>query len=225
MLAAKLGQLSRIVRYSSDTKRRRGSSRQSALTTFRRNGFRAWGAVYAGYRNDDQRGPAAFKAYSEGAFIAPTGGRRWLAFPTANIPKRVGRRKITPALYNSGGLDSSIGPLVFVPGISANVAYLVVKNVGVNRLTGRSARRLPRRGGLGASRRVSNFTVAFILIRTTSRQKRFDPVQLLEIRFSRAPAFFGNEMSRPLPPGTPTTSPIFSSSGSVGASFIPTRRA
>lgn len=133
-------------------------------------------------------------AYSEGASIFPTGGKKWLAFPTDKIPKRVGREKMTPALYRSSGLVSSIGKLRFVADPNnANQALLIARKVTVSRRTGRAkayAGRTPR----GSDRADS--VVAFVLIKWTRRQQRFDMRQIMSAANNRIGGYVGEELSR-----------------------------
>lgn len=133
------------------------------------SGNRAYGAIFARGRADG-RGNQALLAYSEGATIVPRNGRRWLAFATSAIPKRVGRKKMTPALYRSSGLTSTLGQLHFVMGKGGRVAYLVARNVNVSRRNGQIKPvgvRKPR----GADPKKA--VVAFVLIPFTVRAQRF----------------------------------------------------
>lgn len=208
-----LKRLSGIVQYSSDQKKRR-------VPTTDRDGnpvqpWRAGAIVWT--REGSDRGLGAFGAYSKGALIRPVNGRRWLAFATNAIPKRVGRFKTTPARYNASGLPGSIGPLQFVRGPSPNVAYLVVKNVSVTQRTGSKARRLGKRGGVGSGRRKAEFVVAFVLIRTTSRERRFDPLALAARQAKRVPQRMSDYIAGR---GSSAAAPVlFSSSGPATGSL------
>jgi hypothetical protein len=139
------------------------------------NRFRAYGAIFA--RGPSRgRGNQALLAYSEGATILPTNGRKWLAFSTNAIPKRIGPRKITPELYSSSSLVQSIGKLHFVAGKSGRVAFLVARQVTQSRRTGRikaAGARVPRGSDLKKS------VIAFILIRFTRRAQRFNQAQIM----------------------------------------------
>jgi hypothetical protein len=117
-----LGGLANVVATQSSLKKRQTASDN------------AYGAIFARGRPGDSenRGEQALLAYTRGASIFPTGGKQWLAFATSAIPKRVGRRKMTPKLYMSSGLVTSIGPLVFVP-VNNRVARLVVRKVEISR--------------------------------------------------------------------------------------------
>ena len=134
----------------------------------------------------ESRANQTLLAYSEGAEILPTGGRKWLAFPTDAIPKRVGRQKMTPKLYRSSGLVASIGKLVFVPSKTGRVAYLVARDVTVSRRTGRAkafAGRVPR----GADRKRG--VVAFVLIRYTKRAQRFNQRTIMQRAVALIPRY------------------------------------
>lgn len=174
MGASKLGKLARAVRYSSDLKKRRVPGADS-------NGnptmpWRAGGIIFLTGGSGSDRGQGAFKAYSEGTVITPRAGGRWLAYATKAIPKRVGRYKMTPARYVAGGFEQKIGPLVFIPGKSAGEALLIVPSVTMPMVGSGTARQRSRTGRVPRGRVGHDFIVAFVLIRTTSRAKRFDPI-------------------------------------------------
>src|SRR3546814_5698934 len=88
-----------------------------------------------------------------------------------SIPARVGRKKITPKLYNNSGLATSIGKLIFRK-VKPNLALLVVRKVSLSPKTGRAKALGPR----GTRTRIvpEKDTVAFVLIRQTRRAKRWD---------------------------------------------------
>lgn len=165
-----LGKLANAIGSTSSLRKRRTSSNN------------AWGAIYARGRPGG-RGEQALLAYSEGARISPRGGRKWLAFATKAIPTRVGRLKMTPELYQSSGLTSSIGRLVFIQR-SAKEALLIVRKVQVSRRTGR-AKAGGGRKGRGAD--AKGFIVAFILIRFTSRAQRFNQGAIVRRSGTRIP--------------------------------------
>src|SRR3546814_18797957 len=98
-------------------------------------------AIYAkGAR--DGRAVQALEAYSKGVTIRAVNGE-WLAFATSAIPARVGRKKITPKLYNNSGLATSIGKLIFRK-VKQNLALLVVRKVSLSPKTGRAKALGPR---------------------------------------------------------------------------------
>lgn len=222
MRAGRLGRLSGAVRYSSDQRKRR-----SPRVTAQGAPVQPWRAGSIVFSSDgSDRTSGAFEAYSQGAIIRPKGGRRWLAFPTKAIPKKVGRLKMTPALYNASGLVRSIGKLQFVRGPSAGVAYLVARNVSVRSVTGSGARALGARGGAGSGRSKKQFVVAFILIRATARQKRFDPMQIMQRRARNVPSRIAAYLNGSARGGGAVRGPVlFSSGGRASGSFIPVTRA
>lgn len=142
------------------------------------------------------RTAGALRSYvdQETTSIAPARGR-WLAIPTGQIPSKAGRRKMTPQLYRSAGLEEKIGPLQFVRSKRPGVAYLVVNDVTV-RTDGKrgSARRLPKRG-IASKGRGHVSIVAFILIRATRRSRRTDPKQIAEKWARRLPALLSLELN------------------------------
>lgn len=148
----------------------------------------AFGVIYADGKGTN-RGNQALLAYSQGATIVPSAGKKWLAFPTGAIPKRVGPKAMTPALYNASSLVQSIGKLQFVRGKKSSEAYLIAKKVTVSRRTGRAKAyqgRVPR--GSDAKKGV----VAFILIKFTKRAQRFDQNAIMA-RANRATPVFAQE--------------------------------
>jgi hypothetical protein len=148
-------------------------------------------------RGHSERTLGALIAATEGATIVPKRGK-WLAFATDQIPKRAGRRKMTPELYRTSGLESRIGPLEFVPGRSRREALLIVRDVSVDRFgrKGRAARRLPRRGALGSTRRRQAFIVAFVLIRATTRAARIDPQAIIATVAAEVPEMIAEEFRK-----------------------------
>lgn len=226
MVQTGLGRMRGAVRYASSTTKRRQQRRdgQTPARLTLSGQQRAWAFVF---NVGGDRSLGAFDVYSARPTtqIRPTGGKRWLAFPTGNFPRRVGRNKITPALWMASGLARSIGPLVFIKGVSPNVAYLAVKNVSVTNKTGGGARALGKRGGVGAGRRKRELVVAFVLIRGTTRNQRIDPVRLMELQIGPAllrygQLFTGAVRQNPLPP-----EPIFSRTGTASGAQIPIMRA
>lgn len=127
-----------------------------------------YGAIYV-RGGDDSRAGKALESYTRGATITAK-RKKWLAFPTNAVPKRVGRRKITPELYNRGGLQGRIGKLHFVQ-INPRVAMLVIRNVTLHPRTHQA-----KRAGRGRTRtRVpAKQVVAFVLIKVTRRAIRFN---------------------------------------------------
>lgn len=166
-----------------------GIRSKSALQKSKLPRSKSWGVLYAS-GGDESRTSQAIFSYATGTTIRAQ-RRRWLAFPTARLPKKVGRRKLTPSLYNSSGLVGSIGPLKFVPR-SSRLAYLVVEDVRVSKRTGR-ARKGGRRSKTLMKRR---FVVAFVLIRQTYRGRRFLPVAIMKAQQQKIPAYAAEFLNR-----------------------------
>lgn len=133
----------------------------------------AWGAIYA-RGGQFSRANQALMAYTEGARILPTGGRKWLAYPTA-AAGRLTRLPI-PRVGGRGYANFKNQPsrsrlkLTFIR-FSARRAALVLKDASVSNRTGR-AKPMGKRLGRGARR--EKFVVMFWLIPFTTRAKRFD---------------------------------------------------
>lgn len=171
MRAQRLGNLANVIKQTSDQRKRRVHKKSE-------NGFSVSGVIYIGAKNERTLG--ALKSYLDGPVsISPTAGRKWMAIATNQIPKRVGRHRMTPARYKAGGLEEKIGPLRFVPTSRANVAYLIADNVTTKAGRSGSARRLPKSGRPRAGRQHVG-VVAFVLIRITHRAKRVDVQQIVE---------------------------------------------
>jgi hypothetical protein len=127
-----------------------------------------YGVVYA-RGGDESLAGGALESYSRGSTIRAN-NKKWLAFATDALPRKVGRYRLTPELYVKSGLGSSIGKLEFRP-IDANHAVLVIKRVTLHPKTGRAKKagvRAPR------TRIAAKEIVAFVLIRETRRAQRFD---------------------------------------------------
>lgn len=172
-----LGRLGNILGAGSDLKKGRGVRRTPD------GGYRASGWIHM--RSKSERAVGAIQAYTEGAEIAPVRGRfLWIA--TDEIPRRAGRKRMTPALYRANGFENRIGPLVQIPGRHRGEALLIVRNVTVDRFGRRGkARRLPRRGAVGSSRARKDFIVAFVGIRRTSRSAKVNPKQIISVQQAR----------------------------------------
>lgn len=153
-----------------------------------------WAVLYAkGTRNPDSRGAGALEAYTEGVVIRPKPGNTWLAYATGAIPKFAGRKRMTPALYKSTGLESRLGPLIFRPTRRAGVALLVVKNVSVSPKNGRARKMGPR----GTRTRIAmKEIVVFVLIRYTRRAQRFDHRRVVAEYAAHVPDFMAYELDR-----------------------------
>ena len=163
--AVRLGKLANAVGATSSLKKRRT------------NGG-AWGAIYA-RGGLHSRANQALMAYTQGATILPTGGRKWLAYP-AKAAGRVARLPV-PRIGGRGYANFKNQPsrsrmkLRFVR-FSARSAALVLDNASVSNKTGR-AKPMGKRLGRGATRKP--FVVMFWLIKFTTRAKRFDQHQIV----------------------------------------------
>ena len=169
--AVGLKNLSNAVGYTS-AKRKRQDPKKPYGVIFARGG-------------DESRAGGALEAYGKGTTIYPVRGS-WLAFPTGAIPSKVGRRKMTPELYNKSGLTGSIGPLIFRR-IKPNVALLVLRKVSISPKNGRAkmlGKRRPR------TRIVPERDVtAFVLIKQTRRAQRFNKDEIMQFYSGRVPLY------------------------------------
>lgn len=178
MRSVDLGKLYRAVGWTSAKRKRQ--------TGFGRTPY---GAIFA-RDGDDSLAGGALEIYSRGGTIRPKG--KWLAVPTVAAPRLISaggkRRRLTPALWEAAGLNSKIGKLIFIQ-ISSNTAVLVVRGVSLSPKTGQA-----RRLGVRAPRtRIvpKGNTVVFVLIRQTSRAKRFDKDQIIGFYAGRMPDYMG----------------------------------
>lgn len=167
MRGQRLGGLANAIKQTSDLKKGR-------VKLTGDGGFSVSGVVYAQIRSERTKG--ALIAYTEGAQIVPNKGR-WLAIATSEIPRLVGRNRMTPALYVEKGFEQRIGPLRFVKTHRANVAYLVAESVSTSPYRSGSAKRLPKSGRVRGGRQHVGI-VAFVLIKQTKRTKRVEPLQI-----------------------------------------------
>jgi len=185
MRGASLGRLSNAIGATSDL--------QKNGRVYRRGvGFSASGIVFV--RSKSDRAQGAIKAYTEGAQIAPVKGD-WLWIATDNIPSRIGRYKMTPQRYVTGGLEQRIGPLVFAPGRHAGEALLIVPSVTLAR-SGRRGSALSRKSRVVASREAHDTIVAFVGIRRTSRAARVDVPSIVRANQARLPQLIRAALGR-----------------------------
>jgi len=210
MVGAGLGKLSRAVRYTSDVKKRRVPDIGDG-----RSRWRVGGAMFAPGRSERTQG--ALAAYSQAnTTIVPRRGR-WLAFATDEIPQRVGRYKMTPALYEAGGFDRKIGELEFIQSKKPNEAFLIARDVQVNAQRGfGQARRLPRHGKARQGKKAVGFIVAFILIRVTRRSQRFNPKAIMRNQVAQLPRRIRSNLRGSTQRAAPSPV-VFSSGGSFSA--------
>ena len=191
MRGQRLGGLANAIGSTSDLRKKRVPSAGGR--------FDVAGFVYA--RVKSERTLGALKSYvdQDTTSIRPAG--KWLAIATQEIPKKVGRRRMTPALYRSSGLEERIGPLTFIKGKHPGVAYLVARDVTISGKPGK-ARRLPKRGGVrGGRARVG--IVAFTLIRATRRSRRVDPRSIARSWVGRLPDLIKRELASGARQGSP----------------------
>lgn len=153
-----------------------------------------YGAIFA-KGGDDTLAGGALEIYSRGGSIYPQNGK-WLAFPTEAVPRLVSsggkRRRLTPALWKAAGLDQKIGKLNFIQ-IRANMALLVVRKVSLSAKTGQA-----KALGKNAPRTrivAKGNTVVFILIRNTSRAKRFDKDEIVQFYLNRMPDYLARTLA------------------------------
>lgn len=185
MAGAGLGRLGNAVDASSDLKKSGEVHRTGG-------GFSASGFVFV--RSKSERTLGTLQAYTEGADIVPVRGRfLWIA--TDEIPARAGRRRMTPALYRSSGLEQSIGKLEPIPGRHGGEALLIVRNVTTAR-SGRRGSALSRKRRVAPSREERDFIVAFVGIRGTSRAARANPTAIVAANQARVAADIAAELAR-----------------------------
>lgn len=133
----------------------------------------AWGAIFA-RGGQNSRANQALMSYTEGALIAPTGGRKWLAYPTKAAGRLV--RLPIPRIGGRGYANFKNHPsrygmqLRFVK-FSTNRAALVLDQGIVSNKTGRVNRKAKRAGKASSHEK---FIVMFWLIPFTRRAARFD---------------------------------------------------
>jgi len=190
MEAAGLGRLGNGLGYTSDKKKGKGVHRSGRRVS-------ASGVIFI--RSGSERTRGAIESYTAGAEIRPKKGRYlWIA--TDDIPARVGRKRITPELYNRSPLVTRIGPLVRVTAANGT-PLLIVRNVGVNAAgAARSARSLTKRGQPRKGQIGVDYIVAFFGIERTKRTARVNPKAIAAAR--------AQEMARRL--GTGSRSQVFS---------------
>lgn len=138
----------------------------------------AWAAIYARgglYSRANQ----ALMAYTEGATILPTGGRKWLAYPT----KAAGRLKRLPIPRTGGrgyanfkNQPSRGGQRLRFVQFNPRRAALVLDDASVSNSTGK-AKPFGKRLGRGQTRK--KVVVMFWLIRITKRAARFNQHQIV----------------------------------------------
>lgn len=184
MRSAGLGRLGNAIGNGGDLGKR-GAVRSQG------GGWSASGWVHV--RSRSERTVGAIEAYTAGAEIAPRKGR-WLWIPTDDIPARVGRRSVTPETYNRLGLETKIGPLVFVLTPSGR-ALLVVQGASLSASgRSRSAKSLRKNGGLRKGQVAAETIVAFVGIRRTSRAARVDVAAIMREAQASLPGLIDQQL-------------------------------
>jgi hypothetical protein len=182
-----LKRLSNAIGHFSDLKK-------GSVFRFGSEGFSASGGLAIKTRNE--RTVGAIISFTEGAEILPVRGQwLWIATPELRI-KRVGRKKITPALYRSGGFEQRLGPLVQIPGRHSGEALLIIKNVQTSIAGNRRPIRGARSGIARAGREQKQFIVAFVGIRRTSRTRQIDVDSIMRANADRVGDLFYAEMRK-----------------------------
>lgn len=184
--AVRLGRLANAVGSTSSLKKRRTQKNSS------------WGAIFA-RGGINSRANQALMAYTEGALIRPTGGRKWLAYPT----KAAGRltRLPIPRIGGRGYANFRNQPsrvrgmqLSFVQ-FSSTRAAIVLKNASVSSKTGK-AKPMGSRLGRGSTR--ESMVVMFWLIRFTTRAARFNQDRIVREAAMSQPRFVREFQARRL---------------------------
>lgn len=185
MRSQRLGNLANTIGATSDIRKNRPEGRPG-------RGLDIAGFVTASIKS--RRTAGALKAYldQDQTEIDPIAGKfLWIA--TSEIPRRAGRRRMTPALYRSSGLENSIGPLTFVKGRHPGMAFYVVESTTIQTARAGKAKRLPKRGRVGAGRAHVGI-VAFIGIRRTRRSRRVHPAQIAARWQKRMPSLLSEAL-------------------------------
>lgn len=148
-----------------------------------------YGVIFA-RGGDDSLAGGALEAYSQGAVIRPKNGA-WLAVPTKAAPRFVQaagkRRRLTPALWATAGLNQKIGRLVFKQ-IRSDLAILTVRSVSLSPKSGQ-AKALGKSGRSRSRIVAKGDVVVFVLIKQTRRAKRFDKDQIINFYADRMPDY------------------------------------
>lgn len=114
------------------------------------------------------KAPKIMAAFSEGAVIAPTGGKRYLWVPTENVPTGQGGKRYSPQR-----VEARFKGFIFVRARNGNIVALVRARAGTRRSRARGARRAP--SWKRATKKDAGQKVAmFILVKQVRLQKRLD---------------------------------------------------
>jgi len=138
------------------------------------------------------KAPNIISAYAEGATIVPLAGLKYLAIPTANVPRRGGRRGASARMSPFEVETSFNQDLIIRRGKRGTLLGFV------NAVAARSARRPGLRratkGRVAAGREIK-FVLMFVFVRSVRVAKVLDVVGAA----NKASARFGDALSRRLP--------------------------
>lgn len=183
--AVRLGRLERAIGSTSSLQKRRTSGN-------------AWGAIYA-RGGINSRANQALMAYTQGALILPTGGRKWLAYPTkaagrlVRLPiPRIGGR----GYANFKNQPSRMGMRLRFVRFHARSAALVLDQGIISNKTGKLRRGAKRAGKASTHQK---FIVIFWLIPFTVRAARFNQHQIVAGEGSRIGTYVEEYGSRTRP--------------------------
>lgn len=150
-----------------------------------RNALEPTGWVYAQPSKKGRGAAAIVESYASGAYITARNGKRWLAVPTDDCPRKRGGEASTPA-----EVEKRFGrPLQFIrpndhssqaPGMrQAGVAYLAITGLALHKPSGKWRK-------AGARARSSQTVVMFTLVPGVKKPQTVDlsePERLAQARF------------------------------------------
>lgn len=189
MASAGLGRLGNAIGATSDL--REGSRVKRSPG----GGFSVSGVLFI--RSKSPRTIGTLESYLEGSEIRPVRSRL-LWVPTDAILRLAGgrdqRQRVTPGNWAALGLDSRIGPLVYVKA-KGGFPLLIVRNVGVA-ISGRlgSARALTKTGRARKGQTQVPAVVAFVGIPRTSRAARVNAAEIVRAASESLPSLFATAM-------------------------------
>ncbi|WP_267395577.1 MULTISPECIES: DUF6441 family protein [unclassified Sphingomonas] len=151
------------------------------------------GWVYAQPSKDGRGAAAIIESYADGAMIVPRNGKRFLAIPTDDVPRKRQGNALTP-----DEVEQKFGRrLIFIspddkgfrtPSVrKRGVGYLVMKSLVIRKATGRWRNASEReRAGKTRNPRPVQSVIMFTLVRAVRKPKSVDlsgPAALAEQRF------------------------------------------
>lgn len=158
-----------------------------------RNALEPLGWIYAQPSKDGRGAAAIIESYATGAMIVARNGRRFLAVPTDDAPRKRGGAKMTPA-----EVEQKFGQRLILitpddkgfrtPSVRhRGVAFLVIKRLVVNKASGRWRNATEReRAGKTRNPRPLQSVIMFTLVPWVKKPKSIDlgvPAALAEQRF------------------------------------------